>query len=46
MGPVMALRKQYAEKFERPHGVRLGFMGFFVKGLRRPAKVPHPERLG
>ncbi len=31
MGPVMALRKQYAEKFEKTHGVRLGFMGFFVK---------------
>jgi len=31
MGPVMALRKQYAEKFEKSHGVRLGFMGFFVK---------------
>jgi 2-oxoglutarate dehydrogenase E2 component (dihydrolipoamide succinyltransferase) len=27
----MALRKQYAEKFEKQHGVRLGFMGFFVK---------------
>src|SRR5574343_1463660 len=31
MGPVMALRKQYAEKFEKTHGVRLGVMGFFVK---------------
>jgi len=31
MGPVMALRKQYGEKFEKSHGVRLGFMGFFVK---------------
>ncbi|MDR0996678.1 MAG: 2-oxoglutarate dehydrogenase complex dihydrolipoyllysine-residue succinyltransferase [Zoogloeaceae bacterium] len=31
MGPVMALRKQYGEKFEKMHGVRLGFMGFFVK---------------
>ena len=31
MGPVMALRKQYGEKFEKTHGVRLGFMGFFVK---------------
>ena len=27
----MALRKQYGEKFEKTHGVRLGFMGFFVK---------------
>ena len=31
MGPVMELRKKYAEKFEKEHGVRLGFMGFFVK---------------
>jgi len=31
MAPVMALRKQYGEKFEKTHGVRLGFMGFFVK---------------
>ena len=31
MAPVMALRKQYGEKFEKQHGVRLGFMGFFVK---------------
>ncbi len=31
MAPVMALRKQYAEKFEKTHGVRLGFMSFFVK---------------
>jgi 2-oxoglutarate dehydrogenase E2 component (dihydrolipoamide succinyltransferase) len=31
MGPVMALRKQYGDKFEKAHGVRLGFMGFFVK---------------
>jgi 2-oxoglutarate dehydrogenase E2 component (dihydrolipoamide succinyltransferase) len=31
MAPVMAMRKQYGEKFEKEHGVRLGFMGFFVK---------------
>ncbi|MBS1189288.1 MAG: dihydrolipoyllysine-residue succinyltransferase [Rhodocyclaceae bacterium] len=31
MGPIMAIRKQYGEKFEKTHGVRLGFMGFFVK---------------
>ena len=31
MAPVLALRKQYGEKFEKTHGVRLGFMGFFVK---------------
>ncbi len=31
MAPVMNLRKQYGEKFEKAHGVRLGFMSFFVK---------------
>lgn len=33
MGAVMALRKQYAEKFQAKHGVKLGFMGFFVKAV-------------
>ncbi len=28
---VMALRSQYKELFEKKHGVRVGFMGFFVK---------------
>jgi len=31
MGPVMEMRKKYLEKFEKEHGVRLGFMSFFVK---------------
>ena len=31
MQPVMSLRKKYQEKFEKEHGVRLGFMSFFVK---------------
>jgi 2-oxoglutarate dehydrogenase E2 component (dihydrolipoamide succinyltransferase) len=31
MGAVMALRKTYRDEFEKKHGVRLGFMGFFVK---------------
>ncbi len=31
MGAVMALRSQYKDLFERRHGVKLGFMGFFVK---------------
>ena len=31
MAPVMALRKKYQEKFEKEHGVKLGFMSFFVK---------------
>jgi 2-oxoglutarate dehydrogenase E2 component (dihydrolipoamide succinyltransferase) len=33
MAPVIALRKQHGEKFEKTHGVRLGFMGFFVKAV-------------
>ncbi|WP_028313013.1 2-oxoglutarate dehydrogenase complex dihydrolipoyllysine-residue succinyltransferase [Derxia gummosa] len=31
MAPVMALRKKYQEQFEKEHGVKLGFMSFFVK---------------
>jgi len=31
MQPVMDLRKRYGERFEKDHGVKLGFMGFFVK---------------
>ena len=31
MGAVMELRTQYKDLFERRHGVKLGFMGFFVK---------------
>ncbi len=31
MAPIMELRKKYQEKFEKEHGVRLGFMSFFVK---------------
>jgi len=31
MSAVMATRKQYNEKFEKKHGVKLGFMSFFVK---------------
>jgi len=31
MQPVMTLRKTYQERFEKEHGVRLGFMSFFVK---------------
>ncbi len=31
MTAVMAMRKQYRDIFEKKHGVRLGFMGFFVK---------------
>ncbi len=31
MAPVMALRKTHQERFEKTHGVKLGFMSFFVK---------------
>src|SRR5436190_18645161 len=31
MSAVMALRSQYKELFEKKHGVKLGFMGFFVR---------------
>ena len=31
MKPVMDLRAKYKEKFEKEHGVKLGFMSFFVK---------------
>ena len=31
MGPVIQLRKKYKEQFEKAHGVKLGFMSFFVK---------------
>jgi 2-oxoglutarate dehydrogenase E2 component (dihydrolipoamide succinyltransferase) len=33
MGPVMDLRKSYKELFEKKHGVKLGFMGFFTKAV-------------
>jgi len=31
MGPVIQLRKKYKDQFEKAHGVKLGFMSFFVK---------------
>jgi 2-oxoglutarate dehydrogenase E2 component (dihydrolipoamide succinyltransferase) len=31
MQPVMDLRRKYRERFEKEHGVKLGFMSFFVK---------------
>jgi 2-oxoglutarate dehydrogenase E2 component (dihydrolipoamide succinyltransferase) len=31
MQPLMELRKRYQERFEKEHGVKLGFMSFFVK---------------
>ena len=33
MKPVMDLRNKYKDKFEKEHGVKLGFMSFFVKAV-------------
>ncbi|WP_034943567.1 2-oxoglutarate dehydrogenase complex dihydrolipoyllysine-residue succinyltransferase [Erwinia oleae] len=33
MQPIMSLRKQYGEAFEKRHGVRLGFMSFYLKAV-------------
>jgi 2-oxoglutarate dehydrogenase E2 component (dihydrolipoamide succinyltransferase) len=33
MKPIMELRKKYAENLEQRHGVRLGFMSFYVKAV-------------
>lgn len=41
LGRVMAIRKQYKEAFENKHGVKLGFMSFFVKAAAEALKK-HP----
>lgn len=33
MQPIMDLRKQYGDAFEKRHGVRLGFMSFYIKAV-------------
>ncbi|WP_417361193.1 2-oxoglutarate dehydrogenase complex dihydrolipoyllysine-residue succinyltransferase [Gallaecimonas pentaromativorans] len=33
MKPIMSLRKQYQEIFEKKHGIKLGFMSFYVKAV-------------
>jgi 2-oxoglutarate dehydrogenase E2 component (dihydrolipoamide succinyltransferase) len=38
MGAVMGLRNQYKELFEKKHGVKLGFMGFFVRACIQALK--------
>ncbi|WP_029064199.1 2-oxoglutarate dehydrogenase complex dihydrolipoyllysine-residue succinyltransferase [Labrenzia sp. DG1229] len=38
MGPVMDLRKEYKDLFEKKHGVKLGFMGFFTKAVTHALK--------
>ncbi|MES0870034.1 2-oxoglutarate dehydrogenase complex dihydrolipoyllysine-residue succinyltransferase [Pseudovibrio sp. SCP19] len=38
MKPIMDLRKQYKDIFEKKHGVKLGFMGFFTKAVTHALK--------
>ncbi|MEP0354813.1 2-oxoglutarate dehydrogenase complex dihydrolipoyllysine-residue succinyltransferase [Paraglaciecola sp.] len=38
MKPIMDLRKQYQEQFEKRHGIRLGFMSFYVKAVTEALK--------
>ncbi|MBW8190348.1 2-oxoglutarate dehydrogenase complex dihydrolipoyllysine-residue succinyltransferase [Neiella marina] len=33
MKPIMDIRKQYKDSFEKKHDIRLGFMGFYVKAV-------------
>lgn len=33
MKPIMDLRKKYRDEFEQRHGIRLGFMSFYVKAV-------------
>ena len=42
MQPIMTLRKTYGEKFEKKHGVRLGFMSFYIKAVVEALKR-YPE---
>ncbi|MFZ7108694.1 2-oxoglutarate dehydrogenase complex dihydrolipoyllysine-residue succinyltransferase [Avibacterium avium] len=42
MQPIMQLRKKYAEKFEKSHDTRLGFMSFYVKAVVEALKR-YPE---
>jgi 2-oxoglutarate dehydrogenase E2 component (dihydrolipoamide succinyltransferase) len=42
MKPIMTLRKQYGEVFEKRHGVRLGFMSFYIKAVVEALKR-YPE---
>jgi 2-oxoglutarate dehydrogenase E2 component (dihydrolipoamide succinyltransferase) len=39
MGAVMALRSQYQDVFQKKHGIKLGFMSFFVKAVIDALKV-------
>jgi 2-oxoglutarate dehydrogenase E2 component (dihydrolipoamide succinyltransferase) len=46
MAPVMDMRKRFQEKFEKEHGVKLGFMSFFRQGsCARAQEIPGAQRL-
>lgn len=38
MGPVMAVRSEYKDAFEKKHGIKLGFMSFFIKATIQALK--------
>ena len=38
MKPIMELRKQFKDRFEKRHGARLGFMSFFIKAATEALK--------
>ncbi|MDA9557820.1 2-oxoglutarate dehydrogenase complex dihydrolipoyllysine-residue succinyltransferase [Vibrio sp.] len=42
MKPIMDLRKKYKDQFEERHGIRLGFMSFYVKAVTEALKR-YPE---
>ena len=42
MAPIMKLRKQYGEILEKKHGIKLGFMSFYVKAVVESLKR-YPE---
>ena len=42
MAPIKALREKHRESFEKNHGVRLGFMSFFVRAAAEALKR-HPD---
>ena len=47
LAAVQELRARYKDSFEKTHGVKLGFMSFFVKAIDRGAEeIPGRQRLG
>ena len=45
MTAVIDARARYKDLFEKKHGIRLGFMGFFVKAVALAARdVPFGQR--